>query len=374
MKIDELELRYVTLDLLEPFETSFERETRMHTVIVKLTSGDRIAWGEGPAWREPLYSAETAGTVYLVLKEHIAPRVLGKAVESLAELHELIAGIRGNYMAKGAIDTAVATMLALERGQSLAAFLGGTRKKVASGVSVGIQRDDEGEISIDLLLKAVAGFLDKGYRRIKIKIKPGYDLEPVTEIRKAFGDDLPLQVDANSAYSLADADVFRTLDGFGLLLIEQPLAYHDIIDHAKLQKQIETPICLDESIKSFDDARHALDLGSCRIINIKHTRVAGLYHAVRIHDFCAEHGVPVWCGGMLESAIGQCHGIAMASLPNFALAADLAPSERYFPRDLIHPWIPLVDGYLEVPTEPGLGFDVDETALEELTSEKLTLR
>ncbi|HUW59086.1 MAG TPA: enolase C-terminal domain-like protein, partial [Planctomycetota bacterium] len=181
-------------------------------------------------------------------------------------------------------------------------------------------------------------------------------------------------VDANSAYTLDDVDVFRKLDRFGLMLIEQPLAHDDIIDHAKLQSRIETPICLDESIHTLDDARHALELGSCRVINIKHTRVGGLYHAKRIHDLCAQEGVPVWCGGMLESAVGQCHGIAMASLPNFTLAGDLAPSSRYFHRDLIRPWIEMEDGYMAVPQTPGLGFDVDEDYLEEATTEKVVLR
>ena len=374
MVIDEIEIRYVTLELHTPFETSFGPYTQTHTVIVRLRSGEHVAWGEGPAGGEPFYSAETAGTVFLMMRDHIAPVLLGETIETLEDLHRCIALIRGNRMAKGAIDTAVATMLALERGQSLSAFLGGTREKVACGVSVGIQRDDEGNISVDRVLEAVRRHIDEGFRRIKIKIKPGYDLEPVTEIRKAFGDDLPFQVDANSAYTLDDVDVFRKLDRFGLLLIEQPLAHDDIIDHAKLQSRIETPVCLDESIHTLDDARHAIELGSCRVINIKHTRVGGLYHAKRIHDLCADAGVPVWCGGMLESAVGQCHGIAMASLPNFTLAGDLAPSSRYFHRDLIRPWIEMEDGYMAVPQTPGLGFDVDEDYLEEATTEKVVLR
>ena len=373
MRIDEIEIRYVTLDMHTPFETSFGPYTATHTVIVRLRSGDRVAWGEGPAGGDPFYSAETAGTVFLMIRDFIAPMLLGKNVDSLEDLHGRLAPIRGNHMARGAVDTAVATMLALKRGQSLSAFLGGTRDKVACGVSVGIQRDGKGDVSIEQLLKAVARHVEEGYRRIKIKIKPGYDVDAVTEIRKAFGDDLPLQVDANSAYTLEDVDVFRKLDRFGLLLIEQPLAHDDIIDHAKLQSQIATPVCLDESIETFDDARHALDLGSCRVINIKHTRVAGLYHAKRIHDLCADRGVPVWCGGMLESAIGQCHGIAMASLPNFRLAGDLAPTTRYFRRDLISPWIEMKDGWMTVPTTPGLGFEVDEDYLEERTREKQVL-
>jgi O-succinylbenzoate synthase len=241
-------------------------------------------------------------------------------------------------------------------------------------VSVGIQRDDAGEISIDRLLEAVQGFLDDGYRRIKIKIKPGYDVEPVQALRDAFGDGLPLQVDGNSAYSLEHVDVFRALDRFGLALIEQPLAHDDLFDHAKLQARIETPLCLDESIESVEDARHAIELGSCRIINIKHTRVGGLHPAVAVHDVCRDAGIPVWCGGMLESAIGQCHALAVASLPNFTLAADCAPSERYFERDLIRPFVQLENGTLEVPTAPGLGYDVDEDALEELTVQTAVVR
>ena len=374
MRIDEIEIRHVRLELLNPFETSFGILTENQMIVLRIRSGERTAWGEAPVMRHPLYSAEFAAGAFLVLRDVLAPMVVGQEIESPAALHALMHPVRGHFMAKGGLDTAVHVMFAAEADVSLSRYLGGTRRKVACGISIGIQRDAKGDVSIDRLLEAVDDSIKASYRRIKIKIKPGYDVEPVKAIRDAFGDDLPLQVDANSAYTLDDVDVFRRLDAFALQLIEQPLAHDDIIDHAKLQAAIETPVCLDESIETLDDARHALELGSCRVINIKHTRVGGLHVAKAIHDLCADHGVPVWCGGMLESAIGQSHAIALASLPNFKLPGDNAPSERYFRRDLIRPFVRLEDGFIEVPVAPGLGFDVDETFLEEVTLAKDVVR
>ena len=370
MILDEVEIRHVELEMVNPFETSFGQIAGRHTIILRIRSGEHTAWGEAPVLRDPFYNAEfTAGT-FVLLRDVLGPLVVGREIASPADLHALMKPVRGNQMAKGGLDTAVCVLFAEAEGLSLSKYLGGTQEKIASGVSIGLQRDDKGEVSIDRLLEAVQSRLDDSYQRIKIKIKPGYDVAPVKAIRDAFGDDLPLQVDGNSAYTLEDVDVFRKLDKFGLMLIEQPLAHDDIFDHAKLQAAIETPICLDESIESVEDARHAIELKSCRIINIKHTRVGGLYPAKAVHDLCAEHDIPVWCGGMLESAIGQCHALAIASLPNFTMAADCAPSERYFRRDLIRPFVQLEDGTLDVPTAPGLGFEVDEAFVEECTRQK----
>jgi o-succinylbenzoate synthase len=374
MNIDEIEIRHVKLDFVSPLETSFGKVVDRQPIIVKIKSDDLVAYGEGPTMELPVYTSETTEGAFHVLRDFIAPAVIGQEISSPKELHDKLKFIKGNYIAKSGLDTAFYVMLAQQNGQSLSQYIGGTQKSIASGISIGIQRDEAGNISIDKLVDVVGKYMKDSYSRIKIKIKPGYDIEPVSAIREAFGFDLPLQVDANSSYTLDNLDALKALDKYGLLLIEQPLGSEDIVDHRKLQSQMKTPICLDESIETLDDARHAIELGSTKVINIKLARVGGLYHAIAIHDYCQEHDIPVWCGGMGETAIGQSHAIALASLPNFQLAADIAPSERYFHNDFIRPFIPLEKGYMKVPTEPGLGFPVNEDFLEESTIKKIIIR
>jgi len=266
--------------------------------------------------------------------------------------------MRRNHMAKAALEGAVWDLYAKKNGVSLSQALGGTRSTIDVGVSIGI------EPTIEKLLQRVDGFIKDGYKKIKVKIKPGFDVEPMRAIRHTFGPDVPLMADANSAYTLKDMEMLKALDDFGLIMIEQPLAHDDIIDHATLQRELKTPICLDESIHTVEDARKAIELGSCRIINIKIGRVGGLTDAKKIHDLCAERSIPVWCGGMLEAGIGRAHNIAMASLGNFTIAGDTSPSNRYFVQDIVTPMIDFAaPGVLDVPTAPGIGFGINEQAI-----------
>ena len=372
MKIDEIEIRCVKLDLVNPFETSFGRFVDRHPIIVKLKSEGMVSYGEAPTLIGPFYTSETTESAFHILRDYIAPVIIRKEIKSPEDLHNRLSFIKGNYIAKSGIDTALCVMLAQERDESLSKFLGGNKDKIAVGVSVGIQRDEKGKMSIDKLVEIVGRYIEESYQRIKLKIKPGYDIEPVKAIRNAYGN-VPLQVDANSSYTLSDIKIFRELDKYNLILIEQPLAYDDIVDHRKLQSKINTPICLDESIETLDDARKAIELGSTKIINIKLARVGGLYHAVLIHNYCQDKNIPVWCGGMVESAIGQSHAIALASLPNFIFPADIGPSERYFVDDFIRPFISLEKGYMNVPQKPGLGFEINEDFLEKATFKKVII-
>lgn len=370
MEIDEIEIRHTKLDLARPFETSFGRFKERHPLIVKITSGDFVGYGEAPTLRGPFYTSETTEGAFHVLKEYVSPKLVGKNIESPKNLNEKLSFIRGNNIALSGIDTAFHVLLAKKKGVSLANYLGGKKKKIPCGVSIGFQRDGEGNISTNKLLSRVEEMIDKSYRRIKIKIKPGYDIEPVKAIREKFGPDLPLQVDANSSYTLNEIDRLKKLDNYGLSMIEQPLSENDLIFHSKLQSQINTPICLDESIKSFNDTKNAIELGSAEIINLKLSRVGGLHTAKKIHDYCQRKDVPLWCGGMLESAIGVSHSIAMASLPNFKLPADISPSQRYFKQDFIKPFIELKNGYVNVPKSRGLGYKLDHDFLNKATLKK----
>lgn len=351
--IEKVELRTVRLPLNEPFETSFGRIDSRLIFLVAVNGGGQTGWGEVVAAEEPLYSYETVGTALHVIRDYLAPAILGEPLRDISDLAQRFAVFRGHNMAKAGLELAFMDLFARLRCQALSHLIGGTRERIPVGVSLGIQP------TIDHLLERVDRYLGLGYQRIKLKIKPGWDTGVVREVRRR-NPDILLSVDANTAYTLADLDHLRALDDFGLLMIEQPLEHDDLIDHAKLQAKLSTAICLDESITGLKSARQALELGSCRIINIKIGRVGGYSQAVGIHDLCYAKGVPVWCGGMLESGIGRAHNIALASLPGFSLPGDISASSRYFARDLIAPEVTVSpDGTVIAPLGPGLGFNVD---------------
>jgi len=349
------------LPLVHFFETSFGRIHEKHFIIVRVEGGGAAGYGECVAEQDPYYSAETNDTVWHIIAGFVAPRVLGTAFSHPREVFPALRAIRGHHMAKAAVEMAAWDLYARQRGEPLARALGGSRDRIASGVSIGIQD------SLDDLAAKVETELAAGYRRIKIKIKPGWDVDAVAMIRRRFGS-IPLMVDANAAYTLADADHLARLDAFDLMMIEQPLDYDDIADHAALQRRLKTPICLDESIHSIAAAREAIASGACRIVNIKPGRVGGFTESIRLHDVCAQHGIPVWHGGMLESGIGRAANIHLSTLPNFSLPGDIAGSKRYFNPDLIDPPIEVAaDGTIAVPDGPGLGVTIREERVERAT-------
>jgi len=361
VKIERLELRLLKLPLVHFFETSFGRIDDKHFIIVRVDGGGASGYGECVAEQDPYYSAETNQTAWHIIADFIAPRVLGVEFAHPRDVFPALKAIRGHSMAKAAVEMAAWDLHSRQRGEPLACVLGGTRHRIASGVSIGIQP------SLDDLAAKVARELAAGYRRIKIKIKPGWDLRPVETVRARFGD-IPLMVDANAAYTLADADHLARLDAFGLMMIEQPLDYDDVADHAALQRRLQTPICLDESIKTVGIAREAIAAGACRIVNIKPGRIGGFAESIRLHDLCASHGIPVWHGGMLESGIGRAANIHLSTLPNFSLPGDVAASKRYFDPDVIEPPIEVAaDGTIAVPGGPGLGVSIREDRLDRAT-------
>ncbi len=361
MKIERLELRLLKLPLVHFFETSFGRIYDKHFIVVRVDGGGQTGYGECVAEQDPYYSAETNETVWHIVTEFIAPRIVGADFEHPRAIFPALKAIRGHNMAKAAVEMAAWDLFARQRGEPLHAVLGGRRDRIASGVSIGIQD------SLEALVANVERELAAGYRRIKIKIKPGWDVDAVERVRARFGS-IPLMVDANAAYTLADADHLARLDAFGLMMIEQPLDYDDIADHACLQRQLSTPICLDESIKTVTAARDAIAAGACRIINIKPGRVGGFAESIRLHDLCAERGIPVWHGGMLESGIGRAANIHLSTLPNFSLPGDIAASKRYFDPDLIDPPVEVAaDGTIAAPTGPGLGVAIREDRLDAAT-------
>jgi O-succinylbenzoate synthase len=358
LHLDALELRLVRLPLLEPFEVSFGRMESRLLFLLRLEAGAHCGWGECVAGEAPLYSYETVGTARHVIRDHLAPAILGREIGDLADLASRLGAFRGHPMAKAGIELAFVDLVARLRGEPIARLIGGLRRRVEVGVSLGIQP------TVDALDERVRRFLGLGYRRIKLKIKPGADIPVVDAIRRRHPEIL-LSVDANAAYTLGDAGLLRQLDAYSLLMIEQPLAHDDLVDHARLQRTLATAICLDESITSRDRARQALETGACRIVNMKIGRVGGYSQALPIHDLCVERGVPLWCGGMLESGIGRAHNVALASLPGFTLPGDISGSNRYFERDVIVPPVEVAeDGTVAVPTAPGLGFEVDVAFLE----------
>lgn len=367
MKVAAVELRRVKLPYVAPFRTSFGTETDKDAVLVRVTGADAEGWGECVAMNQPLYSSEYVDAATDVLRNHLLPRLFAAGDVPAHDVASLLEPVKGHRMAKAAIETAILDAELRAAGISLATYLGGARPAVESGVSVGIMA------SVPALLDAVEGYLASGYKRVKLKIEPGWDVEPVRAVRERFGDDLLLQVDANTAYTLGDARHLARLDPFDLLLIEQPLPEDDVLGHADLAKLIKTPVCLDESIESARDAAAAIRLGACAIVNIKPGRVGGYLEARRIHDVCVAHGVPVWCGGMLETGIGRAANVALASLPGFTLPGDTSASDRYFLRDVTEPFV-LEDGCLRVPDGPGIGVDPIPDALDAVTASVETIR
>jgi o-succinylbenzoate synthase len=359
--VERVGMRLVRLPLKEAFETSFGRIQSRLIFLVTIEGNGFTGWGEVVAAEKPLYSYETIGTAYHVIRDFLAQALMAKPVTGLSDLAGRFAGFKGHNMAKAGLELAYMDLLARMQNKSLSELVGGTRKRVPVGVSLGIQP------TLAELLERVDRYLALGYQRIKLKIMPGWDLVVVAEVRRRHPDIL-LSVDANSAYSLKDLDHLKALDEFGLLMIEQPLDHDDLLDHAKLQSELKTPICLDESITSLRRAEHAIRLGSCRLINIKIGRVGGYSQALPIHDLCYQRDIPVWCGGMLESGIGRAHNLALASLPGFTLPGDISASSRYFDRDLISPGVEVaVDGTVEAPIGDGLGFEIDIAYIEKCT-------
>jgi o-succinylbenzoate synthase len=361
VKITGVELRRLAMPLVVPFRTSFGTETERDVLLVRVATPDADGWGECVAMREPLYSSEYTDGAADVIRRFLAPRLLGAGSVHPRQVAGLLEPVKGHRMAKAALEMAVLDAGLRARGESLAAYLGAERGRVPAGVSVGIMD------GIPQLLEAVAGYLEEGYLRIKLKIEPGWDVEPVRAVRERFGAGVLLQVDANAAYTLADASMLARLDEFDLLLIEQPLAEDDLREHAVLARLLRTPVCLDESIVSAKSAADAIALGATRVVNIKPGRVGGYLEAQRVHDLCRANGVAVWCGGMLETGLGRAANVALAALPGFSLPGDTSASGRYYATDITEPFV-LEDGHVAVPTGPGLGVEPIGDILDELTT------
>jgi O-succinylbenzoate synthase len=354
--VDAVELVRFPLPLVTPFRTSFGVQTGRDVLLVHVIAGGADGWGENVCGIDPGYSYEFTAASHLALRDHLVPRLLAAKDVTAAEVADVLVAVKGWPMAKCAIEAAVLDAELRVGGVSLRAHLGGNRSRIPAGVSVGLFD------TIEETIATVDGYLADGYVRIKLKIEPGHDIDLVAAVRDHIGPDVLLQVDANAAYTLGDAPHLGRLDNFDLLLIEQPLAEHDLRQHAELATRLRTPICLDESITSAATAADAIALGSCRIVNVKPGRVGGLLEARRIHDVCVANGVPVWCGGMLETGIGRAANLAIASLPGFTLPADLSASERYYHRDVTAPFV-LVDGHIAVPDGPGIGVTPDPDVL-----------
>ena len=368
MKIDSITLHHISMPLVAPFETSFGRETDRQCLLITLQAEGLTGYGECVATRDPGYNYETAGTAWHILEEFVAPLILGQDVTDAQDFQRRVEGIRGHHLAKAGVEMALWDLLGKRDGKSLKEMFGGTRDKVEVGVSIGIQE------SASALVRTVESYLDQGYGRVKIKIKPGREIEETSVVRRAHPD-LRLQVDANSAYTLETADALKPLDDLDLLLIEQPLYEDDIWDHRKLQAEFKTPICLDESVITPRHARYALEMEACKIINIKPARVAGLSQGLMIHNYCLERNVPVWCGGMLETGVGRASNLAIASLPGFILPGDISASDRYYQRDITNERFVLNgDSTIDVPNGHGLGISIDEEALTEFMLAQITLK
>ena len=362
MIISAIELCEIRLPLVHFFETSFGRTTERRIILARVVDADGAeGWGECVAGEGPFYSYEWAETAWATLREFLAPMVVGRSVESAAAIYDLMKRVRGHRMAKATIETACWDLEAKRLGVPLWKHLGGVQEEIACGVSIGIQDSPEA------LLAKIEKELADGYQRIKIKIKPGWDVDIVRKVRERHPD-IRLMGDANSAYALSDINVFKALDEYELMMIEQPLAHDDIFDHAELQKQIKTPVCLDESVRKTEDAQHAIELGACRIINVKLGRVGGHAEAKRLEALCRERRTPVWCGGMLESGIGRAHNIAMATLAGFTLPGDVSASSRYWKEDIIQPAVMVTErGTIVAPDKPGIGFEVNRALIDRVT-------
>jgi len=353
IKIERVDLAMVGLQLIRPFVTSSSRKDHLDHILVKVFANGLVGWGECASPSGPYYCEETAETCWHLLRDYLVPSVLGRPWNCIDELTAFYRNVKRNNFAKAGLEMACWDILAQSEGQPLHALLGSTRTEILSGVSLGIESDTH------QLIELVGQFLNEGYRRIKLKIAPGRDVGVIGAVREQYPG-IPLMADANSAYSLSDLPTLRQLDAFRLMMIEQPLAYDDIVDHAKVQQELVTPICLDESIHSTEDARKALELGSCRIINIKVSRLGGLLEAKRAHDFCYAQGVPVWCGGMHEFGIGRAANVAISSLPGFSIPGDVSSSDKYYTEDIVDPPIRAIRGAIAVPQDPGLGYTPNE--------------
>jgi O-succinylbenzoate synthase len=367
VRIERLDLRLCRLPLVSFFETSFGRSYDRTFLLATVHGEGEEGWGEGVAEANPYYSSETTVTTWHIITEFLAPRVLGREFEHPREVFAALAPVRGHNMAKATVEMAAWDLYARLQKVPLSRVLGGTRDRIQSGVSIGIQD------SLDQLAEKARRERDAGYQRLKIKIKPGWDVIAVERVRQELGA-VPLMVDANAAYTLADAAHLSQLDAYDLMMIEQPLDYDDVTDHVALQRQLQTPICLDESIHTVRIARDAIAAGACKIINIKPGRVGGHRESIRLHDLCAGHEIPVWHGGMLETGIGRAHNIHLASLPNFTLPGDIAASQRYYSPDLIEPAIVVDrDGTIAVPTGPGIGVQIVPERVEAATVRSVVL-
>ncbi|GHE61695.1 o-succinylbenzoate synthase [Streptomyces cellulosae] len=367
MKIESVELLRVGMPLVSPFRTSFGTQSRRDVLLVRVITPEAEGWAECVAMAEPLYSSEYAGAAHRVTADHLLPRLFASGDVTAAAVASALAPVRGHRMAKAAVEAAVLDAELKAAGVPLGRHLGATQSRIVSGVSVGIHD------SVPELLNTVGRCLSDGYARIKLKIEPGWDIEPVAAVRKHFGDDILLQADANSAYTRADARHLAGLDPYGLLMLEQPLEEEDVTGHAELARSLTTPICLDESIVSAQAAHEAIRIGACAVVNIKPGRVGGYLEARRVHDVCAAAGVPVWAGGMLETGIGRAANLALAGLPNFTLPSDISGSDRYYRQDLTEPF-QVNDGTIPVPDAPGIGVAPLPEILDELVTERETLR
>ena len=371
--IERVELRRIAMPLVSPFRTSFGSQTERDILLIRVDladagGGDTIeGWGECVALSEPSYSPEYVDGAQHVIIHHLLPRLMAAGPIDAADVAPALAKLHGHPMAKAAIEMAVLDAQLRATDRSFADFLGAERTHIPSGVSVGIHE------STDELLAAVQGYVDDGYVRIKLKIEPGSDIDQVAAVRNLIGPEMPFQVDANTAYRRTDGAHLARLDEFDLLLIEQPLPEDDIIGHARLADEVDTPICLDESLVSAAGTADAIDLGACEIANIKPGRVGGYLEAVRIHDLCLARGVPVWCGGMLETGIGRAANAALAALPGFTLPGDISASTRFYAQDIVTDPITITDGHVTVPTSPGLGFDLDREFLDAVTTSRLRI-
>jgi o-succinylbenzoic acid (OSB) synthetase len=362
IKLERVILRHLKMPLVHFFETSFSRTYERDIVLVEAVAEGVSGWGEVTAGENPYYNEEWTGSIWPLLVDYVVPRIIDVELDSASGVYSRLAHIRGHYMTRGGMETAVWDLQARLHGNPLWKEIGGgARREIPSGVSIGIQD------SIGQLLEKIQTELDAGYQRIKMKIKPGWDVDVIREVRKAFPDIL-LMADANSAYTLKDKNRLKQLDEFALMMIEQPLAHDDIIDHAELQAALETPICLDECIRSAHHAEQAIRLNAGRIVNIKLGRVGGFAEAKRVHDVCRANGIPVWCGGMLESGIGRAHNIALSTLPNFTLPGDVSASKRYWKQDIVVPPVEVSPrGTIAISDRPGFGYDLDRDLLERLT-------
>jgi len=364
MKLERIEVRHIELPLKHPFETSFGRSTSKEFLLLSVSADGITGFSECVADADPYYLPETNGTVFHVLREFLVPLAFSLDIRDPRDVLPALARVRGHEMAKACVEMAIWELVARRDGVPLHKVLGGRGGRIESGVSIGLQKDE------GALLERVETEVAAGYRRIKIKIKPGHDRRLAAAIRARFPQ-IRLMVDANSAYTLADAPVLRELDAFDLMMVEQPLAWDDIVDHATLQKELRTPVCLDESIRGVDNARHALDLGACRIINIKVGRVGGFRGMLDIHELCFGRGVPVWCGGMLESGIGRLANVHLQTLPGFTLPGDTSASARYFEEDLVDPPVVVAsDGTIAVPDAPGIGHEIVWSRVDRATTWK----